>query len=357
VSAERLASAEAPDCLAPLVRDVLACPRCRGSLERAATETLDLRCAACGWLSTTVGGDTVCFVERAYATAQLRTRRGAPSEGAGRASRGVTAAIGARPLAALRRLAARTVFAWRPWLLAKIERRDPAYWRRAFTALREHELEAVERLLDEHAPSLAGEGPPRVGLELGVGFQDHRRLYERLADFWIASDIYRDPEAAALYGASPRSLYALIDAARLPLRESSLDVVFTSHVLEHFPDRRQGLEDLRRALRPGGLACHVVPIAQGFIAGHLLQTALNIVTLSPRLGRGVHGEFESAWQEVRETTAGAWRRLFTSCGYELIAEAPGTLGLYPLRPRLSMWIARRLGLFGSRVFLTRAARR
>ena len=43
------------------------------------------------------------------------------------------------------------------------------------------------------------------------------------------------------------------DAAMLPYRDATLDVVFGFGVLHHLPDWRQGLKEIARALRPGGI--------------------------------------------------------------------------------------------------------
>lgn len=49
------------------------------------------------------------------------------------------------------------------------------------------------------------------------------------------------------------------DALHLPYADGSFDKVLCSEVLEHLPDDRQGLAELRRVLRPGGLLCVTVP--------------------------------------------------------------------------------------------------
>ena len=52
----------------------------------------------------------------------------------------------------------------------------------------------------------------------------------------------------------------LVDLTDLPLPDSSFDVVICSHVLEHVPDDRQAMRELRRVLAPGGWAVLQVPI-------------------------------------------------------------------------------------------------
>ena len=49
------------------------------------------------------------------------------------------------------------------------------------------------------------------------------------------------------------------DLGDLPLRDGEIDVVITSHVLEHIPDDRRAMAELARVMRPGGTAIVMVP--------------------------------------------------------------------------------------------------
>jgi SAM-dependent methyltransferase len=51
-----------------------------------------------------------------------------------------------------------------------------------------------------------------------------------------------------------------LDVTDLPYSEGSFDVVVCSHVLEHVPDDRRAMSELRRVLRPGGYAILLVPL-------------------------------------------------------------------------------------------------
>ena len=50
------------------------------------------------------------------------------------------------------------------------------------------------------------------------------------------------------------------DLTELPFPTASYDVVFASHVLEHIKDDQQAIAEVRRILRPGGVAFLPVPI-------------------------------------------------------------------------------------------------
>jgi SAM-dependent methyltransferase len=51
-----------------------------------------------------------------------------------------------------------------------------------------------------------------------------------------------------------------IDITEIPFPEASFDLVICSHVLEHVPNDRAAISEMRRVLRPGGLALIIVPV-------------------------------------------------------------------------------------------------
>ena len=56
---------------------------------------------------------------------------------------------------------------------------------------------------------------------------------------------------------------AVMDATALDYLEESFDVLVCSHVLEHIPDDRRAMREMRRVLRPGGRALLQHPIVPG----------------------------------------------------------------------------------------------
>lgn len=52
----------------------------------------------------------------------------------------------------------------------------------------------------------------------------------------------------------------IVDLQHLPFDDDSYDFVFASHVLEHIPDDRKAISEIRRILRPNGMAILPVPI-------------------------------------------------------------------------------------------------
>jgi hypothetical protein len=314
------------------LENVLSCPNCQQTTLDGDFETI--RCTNCGWTSSKVHRDTFSFAPVVYDSARERTRRGSVLHSSPETHRDKFKALVKRAIP------------WRKWIL-----KDLNYWREAIAPLRQEELRKAQEILVEIIPK-----PKPVLLELGVGYQNHVDLYHQFARSAICSDIYRDPWAADLYNHLPWILYCLINVEKLPIRESSIDILFSSHVVEHFPYRKDNLNALHRALKPNAIACHIVPISLGFLLGHLVGTMSNLLTLTPRIGRGVHGEFDSGWQELQQTTVRYWRKLFEGSGFEIIQESPGTLGLTPLRPRFTLWVSKTFRIYGSWIFVMRTVK-
>jgi SAM-dependent methyltransferase len=74
------------------------------------------------------------------------------------------------------------------------------------------------------------------------------RLQRHPAIEYVSADLH-DPSAAVA-----------MDLTRIPFRDGAFDVVLCSHVLEHVPDDRTAMEELRRVLRASGWAILQVPI-------------------------------------------------------------------------------------------------
>jgi SAM-dependent methyltransferase len=105
---------------------------------------------------------------------------------------------------------------------------------------------------------------PRVVLDAGCssGFllEDLRGRYPD------ATLLGADLVAAGLRRAHalvPDAQLLLADVCRLPIAEGSVDAVLSANLLEHVPDDVAALAEIRRVLRPGGLAAIVVPAGPG----------------------------------------------------------------------------------------------
>jgi SAM-dependent methyltransferase len=103
-------------------------------------------------------------------------------------------------------------------------------------------------LLDSR-PSVAAWAAPHLGgrvLDIGCGDRWAEPLVGARGQYIGLDSIVT---GARLYGAKP-DIFG--DAARLPIREDSIDCVVFLEVLEHLEHPRQALEDIARVLKPGG---------------------------------------------------------------------------------------------------------
>jgi SAM-dependent methyltransferase len=121
----------------------------------------------------------------------------------------------------------------------------------------------------------------REWLKLCPMCKSHPRM--RLMIFWLQreSDLLEEPRDIAHFAAEPVFSDIVRKAARgrryvridiqsslsdvhadicaLPFRAAEFDAIICNHVLEHVPDDRAAMLELRRILRPGGTAILMVP--------------------------------------------------------------------------------------------------
>jgi SAM-dependent methyltransferase len=51
-----------------------------------------------------------------------------------------------------------------------------------------------------------------------------------------------------------------VDLQKLPFKDATYDFIFASHVLEHIPDDKRAIQEIRRVLMPNGVAILPVPV-------------------------------------------------------------------------------------------------
>lgn len=101
------------------------------------------------------------------------------------------------------------------------------------------------RYLEQNAALLA---PGRSILHFAPEPGIERALRLREGIDYVTADL--DPDAAAVTA----------DITALPFDDAMFDLVLCSHVLEHVPDDRTALAEIRRVLKPGGEALLMHPI-------------------------------------------------------------------------------------------------
>ena len=75
-----------------------------------------------------------------------------------------------------------------------------------------------------------------------------RKIFKKNYKSYISSDLYR------------KDVDQQFDIQSIPYPDSSFDLVFASHVLEYVKNDKQAIKEIKRVLRPGGLAFLPVPM-------------------------------------------------------------------------------------------------
>lgn len=225
----------------------------------------------------------------------------------------------------------------------------------------------------ELAGILAVLGPGGRLLELGAGTGEQARELSRQGFDVVAIDL-----PSSVYAASRQFAIGEYDGKHIPLPDASVDVVFSSYVLEYIPNLAAMHAEIRRVLKPSGYCVHVLP-THGWrfwtIVCGLPNVLVCLLTNLPRLlpnallraaerqrlvrawrkaaGQFVgslvthrHGDHSNLLSELWRFRPAYWRREFSSNGFVLIDERPmgifytghclfgSTLGV-PMRRRIA----------------------
>lgn len=209
-------------------------------------------------------------------------------------------------------------------------------------ALRRYEIDRVLALVPD---------PRGAVLEIGAAGGFQAALLAGHFDRVAAIDLPQSISAGAT--AFPVQPY---DGKRLPFPNSSFDVVFSSNVLEHIPHVEAFQAEIRRVLKPGGRAVHVLPSASWRFwttLTHYLDLPARVLarlggrtepagagpvatpaTVRPGLGARLgnllfeyrHGERGTTLGELYLFSRPAWRALFRRNGF--VVERAVPLGLF-----------------------------
>lgn len=152
------------------------------------------------------------------------------------------------------------------------------------------------------------------------------------------------------------------DGTHIPFPDNSFDVVFSSNVLEHIPHVRAFQDEIRRVLKPNGIAVHLMPTASWRIWStltHYLYVAQRLLfrllpwgrrrpgsqasdaKITNRAGAARrplhhrlvwlliperHGEFGNFMTEIAHFSRWKWRRVFCNAGFRI--EREGSNGVF-----------------------------
>lgn len=102
------------------------------------------------------------------------------------------------------------------------------------------------------------------------------------------------------------------DGHTIPFEDGSFDCVFSSNTLEHIPHIRDFQAEIRRVLRPKGIAVHVLPSAPWRIWTNLTNP---VRYFTPPLAHGEHAG--NAFSEIWYFRRAWWKRLFEETGWRV----------------------------------------
>jgi ubiquinone/menaquinone biosynthesis C-methylase UbiE len=98
-----------------------------------------------------------------------------------------------------------------------------------------------------------------TGLELGAGDGYQSALLSKYVRTMISAEYNKTRLPNDASRSNSRHKFVIADAELLPFKLGSFDLIFSSSVLEHIPDRKTCLKELDRVLGEDGLMVHVMP--------------------------------------------------------------------------------------------------
>ena len=207
--------------------------------------------------------------------------------------------------------------------------------------LKELRTEELQRVMPLFPPSA------RI-LELGAGTGDQARLLAAQGFDVSAIDL-----PSSSYAADRLFPVTDYDGRHIPEPPGSIDVIFSSNVLEHVEDLPAIFAEFRRVLRPEGFGLHIMPtpawrfwtfvagvptavLALGRMAVHALRPPDGVnrrVAFTTNLKAAAvailpigHGTSSEGFSEFWTFSASAWRRKFARYGFDVVAEQ--SMGLF-----------------------------
>jgi ubiquinone/menaquinone biosynthesis C-methylase UbiE len=201
-------------------------------------------------------------------------------------------------------------------------------------------------------------------LEIGCGIGYYSLFLAKISGHLTATDL--DTESKADHAIGLAKTQAFIShfncnnisitpasAEDLPFTDNSFDLIFSSHVLEHVPDREKALREIHRTLKPNGVFVCITPSRADrfyalfsnyfYLAGRLFSRAFkkqksqgpaSEEKVSEKVSKNlkhlftppVHGAFKSYGEEFRKWSFGNWRKLLLSQkGFSLMSHTSSEL--------------------------------
>ncbi|MEW6451038.1 MAG: methyltransferase domain-containing protein [Pseudomonadota bacterium] len=177
------------------------------------------------------------------------------------------------------------------------------------SVIRSAEIEAIASFLERDA---------RI-LEIGAGTGEQALTLQRWG-FDVTAIEITDSNYAK------NRVFPVIDydGAHFPLPDASVDVVFSSNVLEHVRDLPQIYSEIRRVLKPGGYCVHVMPTTAWRVWTTLSSYPDAFVCLFAAIPRIVPRSLPN--RDELQRLAAEWYRAIRSVGGRLFVRRHGERG-------------------------------
>jgi SAM-dependent methyltransferase len=219
------------------------------------------------------------------------------------------------------------------------------------TAPQSDSLTHLERLRRAELELVAGWlEPGEQVLEIGAGSGYQASLLAARGCKVTALDVRNRPRSAKTYYAVEE-----YDGRTIPLADESVDVVFSSHALEHVKPLAPLLAETHRVMKPTGVGIHVLPSAtwrigtslahypfvlKTLLFGRKVDSLVNIASAGDAIGRhGVllaicktaahpfvaHGSNRNALVEIHAFSRARWTTVFMRNGFAIVDVLPSKL--------------------------------
>src|SRR5262249_54862040 len=186
----------------------------------------------------------------------------------------------------------------------------PADWMDRIHALRAHEL---ERVLALHRNRFYGRDVLELGSGSGFQLRALSSICRSTVGLEIAANRYREHLVADVEE---------YDGTSIPYPDASFDLIYTSHLLAHLIHEDELYEEMRRVLRRGGVAVHVVPTSAWRLWTSLLHYPAMTKLVVGRLGSLSHARSAATAPSTRRRSA--WLRQILA--NTLVPQRLGTRG-------------------------------
>jgi SAM-dependent methyltransferase len=203
--------------------------------------------------------------------------------------------------------------------------------------------EEMQRCLKAYSHLFAGKDL----LEIGSGTGAQLELLATVCNSAVGIEVPDGP-----YSPSPNVRIIKYDGKHIPFPDASFDVIFSSNVMEHIADEGSIHREMKRVLRNGGVAVHILPSASWRVLTSLAHYPAMAKSLAAKISGGGsgnagaetdtaaatpnsrnwhvmdvllpgrHGEFGNRFSEYFLFRAKSWRRRFENYGWKVEAVAP-----------------------------------